>query len=623
MGSAHPWTWLGVLAAWAGAIGTAHATETDQYFAIGKSPRDSLAVLDEKVNREILGALELVNRGAWDSTSCEDLAYRVHQRFRISGLHKIELWAEHTPRIERVPADDAYARFQKEDSVYRNDRLWDWGLTFGVKATFNVAGVHMGADKLSHFFQTGWKYHELFLEDRQAGVPEREALERAIQYGVETERSSLGLATTGVFSFGDLEANYQGFLFYRSLCQTENPRLLKTSEGWRLTRPFDWREYISPRFDESYYNSAFTPKRWSEVRTNLRRDYCPKLDSEAFREHYWRYSRFPRGADELNARYVQELIARGELPRQEDYSLWAACGRSRPDFGSGEVAAVGGSPGPMPRYETPRFDDAILRPVFELAGGGFQGARADWNALLRMRFQLRETVVPEDAWDSVRTPEYLLWASLDGTLAMTPGPLGGGLRAELSHADLRLTPVEQRFELNDAADGGMLAVGVVLAPARLTRFLALDRKLGVTLSAAGVRARLGTSLGERQRTRVFASLALEALGYKAALHLSELDAFHGVHVATLAAEAGAELLLGERFRLGLVLGGRAELGLGWSHGGRRFSAPSDLGAYAEGQVDMTRHLRLFVRGQLDALHEPEPGRLLSTPALLAGAAFRF
>ncbi|WP_257453161.1 hypothetical protein [Archangium lipolyticum] len=620
--SAHSWTWLGVLAVWAGSIGTAHATETDQYFAIGRSPRDSLSVLDEKVNREILGALELVNRGDWDATSCEDVVYRVYQRFRISGLHKIELWAEHTPRIERMPADEAYARFQKEESVYRNDRLWDWGLTFGVKATFNVAGVHMGADKLSHFFQSGWKYHQQFLEERQAGVPEREALERIIQYGVGTERGSLGLATTGVFSFGDLEANYQGFLFYRSLCQDEKPRLQKTSGGWRLTRPFDWREYVSPLFDESYNNSAFTPKRWSEVRTNLWRDYCPRLDSEVFREHYWRAARFPRGPDEFNARYVQELIARGELPRQEDYSLWAACGRSRPVFGPGEAEAVGGSPRPAPRYDTPRFDDAILRPVFELDGGAFHGARSDWNALLRMRFLLRETVVPEDAWDSVRTPEYLLWASLDGTLAMAPGPVGGGLRAWLPHADLRFTPVEQRFELNDAARGGTLAVGVALAPARLTRFLVMDRKLGVTLSVAGVRARLGTSLGERQRMRVFAALALDALGYKAVLHQSELDALHGVHVATLGAEAGAELLLGERLRLGLVLGGRAELGLGWRHGGR-FSAPSDLGAYAEGQVDVTQHLRLFVRGQLDTLHEPAPGRLLTAPALLGGAAFRF
>jgi hypothetical protein len=608
---------------WAGSPGTAHATETDQYYAIDKSPRDSLGVLNEKVNRDILGALELVNRGDWEGDSCLDVSHRVYQRFRISGLHKIELWTEHTPRVARVPADEESSLYLKKHSLYRNDRLWDWGLTFGVKATFNVAGVHMGADKLSHFFQTGWKYHELFLEHRQEGVPEREALERLIHYGVETEQGSLGLVTTEVFSFGDLEANYQGFLFYRGLCEGESPRLQKTAGGWRLVHPFDWREYVSPRFDESYNNSAFTPKRWREVQANLRQDYCPRLDSEAFREHYWRASHFARGPDEFSARYVQELIARGEVPRQADYSLWAACGRSPPDLGPGEAVAQGGSPRTPPRYDAPRFNDAILRPVFELGGGGFQGARSDWNALLRMRFVLRETVVPEDAWDSVRTPEYLLWGSFEGTLAVTPGPVGGLTRAALPHADLSLTPVEQRFELNDAASGDTLVVGVVLAPVRLTRFLAMDRKLGLALSVAGARGRLGTSLGEQQRMRVFASLALDALGYKAALHLSGLEAFHGVHLVTLGAEAGAELLLASQLRLGLVLGGRAELGLGWSHAGGRFSAPSDLGAYAEAQADVTSHLRLFVRGQLDALGEPEPGRTLSAPALLAGAVFRF
>ncbi|HYO57973.1 hypothetical protein [Archangium sp.] len=627
-----------LLATWAAvSTGTAHATETDQYFAIDKPPRDSLGVLDEKINREILGALELVNRRAnRDRYSCEDVVYRVYQRFRISGIHKIELWAVHSPRIDRVPAEEEHARFLEQSSIYRNERFWDWGLTFGVKATFNVAGVHMGADKLSHFFQTGWKYHKRFRALRNAGVPEREALERVVRYGVETEKGTLGLRTTEVFSFGDLEANYQGFRFYQSLCRDEDPRLLKTSEGWRLTHPFDWHEYISPHFDESYNNSAFTPKRWNEVRANLRRDYCPRLDSAAFLEHYRRYSRFARGPDDFNLRYVRELIARGQVPRQEDYSLWAACGRSRPDFsdGGGDTLAGGTSggegPAPAPRYEAPRFDDAVFRPRIEAGGGGFQGIGSDWKALLRVGFVLRETVVPEDAWDAVRTPEYLLWASLDGHLALSldpPGDLafpGEVFRhIALPYAHLRFTPVERRFEMNNSATGDELAAGMALLPARLTRFIALDRKLGVEASVAGVRGRLGTRLGKQQRVGVFVSVALDALGYKTAFHLSDAGAFHGVHVATLAAETGAELLLGEQLRLGLVLGGSAGLGLGWDRGGDGFSAPSDLGAYAEAQVDVTRFSRLFVRGQLDALWEPGRDRLLSAPTFVGGIAFRF
>ncbi|MCY1075028.1 hypothetical protein [Archangium lansingense] len=628
--------WRGI-ALWATVMtGTAQATETDQYFAIDKRPLDSLGALNEKVNRDILGALELVNRRTnWDSYSCQDVAHRVYQRFRISGLHKIELWAENSPRIDRVPSKKDHSHFEKHSSIYRSGRLWDWGLSFGVKATFNVAGVHMGADKLSHFFKTGWKYHQRYLALTKAGVPEREALEQLVRYGAETESSSLGLATTEVFSFGDLEANYQGFLFYRSLCQDENPRLLKTSEGWRLTRPFDWREHVSPEFDETWNNSAFTPKRWSEVRANLRRDYCERLDSDTFVEHYRFYSRYERSADDFNLRYVRELVDRGEFPRQEDFSIWTACGRSRPDFHAGAAEALaggtsgsagpgpenstGGLPAPAPQYEAPRFDGSLFQPQLEAGGGGFQSAGSDWNALLRMRFVLHETVVPEDAWDAVRTPEYLLWASLDGHLALGRGPA----ELTLPYADLRFTPVQQRFELNNVATGDELAVGVVLLPARLTRFTTLDRSFGVEASLAGVRGRLGKRFGERQRAGVFASLALDAVGYKAALHLSDGHAFQGVHAATLAVETGAELLLGEQLRLGLVLCGGAGLSLGWDPGGGGFTAPSDLGAYAEAQVDVTRFSRLFVRGQLDALHEPGRDRTLSTPTVLGGAAFRF
>jgi hypothetical protein len=620
VGSAHPWTWLGALVVWVSVAGTAHATETDQYFAIDKPLRDSLGVLNEKINRDILGALALVNRGDWERVSCQDVSHRVYQRFRIAGLHKIELWAENTPRIHRSPLHEEYGHFLRESSLYRNSRFWDWGLTFGVRPTFNVDGVHMGADKLSHFFQTGWKYHKRFRAFLAAGVPEREALERVVRYGVGTEHGSLGLASTGVFSFGDLEANYQGFRFYRSLCEPGNPRLVKTPEGWRLQRPFDWREYLTPRLDESYNNSAFTPKRWSEVRVNLRRDYCPRLDTGVLREHYLRYARFAREPDDFNARYVRELGALGRVPRQEDFSLWAACGQSPPDSGTGggeapRSAAETGS-GPAPHYEAPRFDDALLRPGFELGAGGFGGAGQDWHVLLRTRFELRETVVPEDTWDAVRTPEYLLWASLGGGLAVGTGPV----RGTLPYADLRFTPVERRFELNNVDTGDTLAVGVALAPLRLTRFTRMDRRLGIEASLAGARARKGTRLGER--LGVFASVALDAVGYKAALHLSELGPFHGVHAASVTAETGAELLLGQQLRLGLVLGGSAGIALGWSRG-YGFSAPSDLGAWAEAQVEVTRYVRLFARGQLDALREPAHGRLLSAPAISAGAAFRF
>ena len=630
--SLRAWSWPGLLAVWvAASTGLAHATETDQYFAIDKGPRDSLSVLNEKVNRDILGALELVNRrGSWEQSSCEDVAQRIYQRFRISGLHKIELWAENTPRVERVPTQEDYEYFRENDSVYRNERLWDWGLFFGVKATFNVAGVHMGADKLSHFFQTGWKYHKRFREELKQGVSEREALERMIRYGVRTESINLGLATTGVFSFGDLEANYQGFLFYRSLCRDENPRIQKTAEGWRLNLPFDWREYVSPRFDETYNNSAFTPKRWREVQANLRRDYCPRLESEALVEHYRRYARFAYAPDDFSLRYVRELSASGQAPRQEEFSLWAACGRSRPDFDSEEWAApegtatggAGAVPGiglgpssPVPRYEAPRFDEALFRPSGEVGGGGRSGTGPDWSALLRVRFMLRETVVPEDPWDVVRTPEYLHWATLDGTLVTDP--------IALPHADVRFTPVERRFELNDAATGRTLAVGVALGSTRLTRFLEMDRGVGVEVSVIGLRGRVGTSLGERQRVRVFASVAVDGVGYKGALHVSELAAFHGVHVATLAPEAGAELLLGEQLRLGLVVGGSAGLGLGWTRGERGLSAQSDLKAYVEGQVDVRRFVRLFARGQQDAIREPGRDRLLSTPTFLGGAALLF
>jgi len=116
---------------------------------------------------------------------------------------------------------------------------------------------------------------------------------------------------------------------------------------------------------------------------------------------------------------------------------------------------------------------------------------------------------------------------------------------------------------------------------------------------------------------------VDGVGYRGALHFSELGTFHGVHVATVTPEAGAELLLGEQLRVGLVLGGSAGFGLGWTRGVRGLSTQADLKSYAEGQVDVTRSFRLFVRAQRDGIQEAGRDRLISTPSYLGGAAFLF
>jgi hypothetical protein len=60
-----------------------------------------------------------------------------------------------------------------------------------------------------------------------------------VRFGVRSEKGLLRLSGAGVFSYADLEANYQGLRFYRGIC--EDSLLVRdlATRAWRLAAPFD------------------------------------------------------------------------------------------------------------------------------------------------------------------------------------------------------------------------------------------------------------------------------------------------------------------------------------------------------------------------------------------------
>ena len=232
---------------------SANATETDQYYALGRDIRDSTAAMNWKMNREIALALHFVNRRDPEGRlGCRDVARKIFERLRLLGWQKIELWADLSRHVEQVPGEDEdFSDWLHHKSIYRYSAWWDWGMSvLSITRTMNLAGDHVGADKLSHYSKQGFVYYERYLDDLEAGMSREDAVEEMIRWGIQTENSNLGLMTSEVFSFGDLEANYQGFRFYQGLCEGDSPSIRRTANGWERTRPFDWREYVSPLWDE-------------------------------------------------------------------------------------------------------------------------------------------------------------------------------------------------------------------------------------------------------------------------------------------------------------------------------------------------------------------------------------
>ena len=113
-----------------------------------------------------------------------------------------------------------------------------------------------GSDKLGHFFSQGKKYYM----SRLAGWREENILGR----GTFNERWLFGQLTTSIYSNADLVANYEGYLFYRSLFEdgviAAKPAIVRFSGGRAvLQREFSWGDHVNDYWDEALNPSHMSP----------------------------------------------------------------------------------------------------------------------------------------------------------------------------------------------------------------------------------------------------------------------------------------------------------------------------------------------------------------------------
>jgi hypothetical protein len=143
---------------------------------------------------------------------------------------------------------------QQSATKYKGVNYGIWRQPFFpiLNPTMKVNGICIGSDKLGHFAQQGAEY--FVMARRTSGKTAADAED----FGERTEGGGFGLATTGVFSNADLEANRQGLKFYDDIAA--NPSLT-----------FDIGSYISNKWNEqanpNLYESSVAEKVWSNLLT--------------------------------------------------------------------------------------------------------------------------------------------------------------------------------------------------------------------------------------------------------------------------------------------------------------------------------------------------------------------
>lgn len=175
--------------------------------------------------------------------------------------------------------------------------------------TINVNNIYVGTDKFGHFSGMGLRYFKKYFSLIKKGLSREEAIKKVIVNGFKTEYSILGYGIDGVLSYGDLEANYQGFMYMLNICDSKNPYFVFKEGQWELNpnQRFDVRDYFTPKMDESYNFSFWRKPLYKRVKDKLIAEYCQIKNDPTFQARMQNYAE--RDAENLNDQLIRENIS--------------------------------------------------------------------------------------------------------------------------------------------------------------------------------------------------------------------------------------------------------------------------------------------------------------------------
>lgn len=283
-------------------LGSTFSAEIDQFTPRFQKVSDAKDNVNEKINSYIQKSIEDLNN---DAKGCrEDKLYKELRKYihnHVFGQITDDIEADST--IEKID-------LTPKDSIYKEWSMWD-GLVLGMPGAensgmamsplLNINGTIIGLDKIEHLFERGFVYFEDHYQ-------ENEEVEDVLLSGVFTEKVIFGGKKwgTGVFSYADLAANFNGMRFWNDvlgknrdiLARKMGPYIKCENNSWKQIQKVDISNYIDPSFDESINCSTFSSEgSLQKVKNELEKlniSSCPLAPKklEEMKEKYGYYSRF-------------------------------------------------------------------------------------------------------------------------------------------------------------------------------------------------------------------------------------------------------------------------------------------------------------------------------------------
>lgn len=245
------------------------SAEIDQFTGSRFNVNDSSEFIDQKVNLSLSKAIQETNQA---SDFCnEKLLYKKATKYLNNHLWGTIIGEiESDPRIEKKPVS-------YKESIYNNFSLQEGfilvstgrkGGKLSLGQEIRVGSYDIGIDKIEHLFQLGYSYFEAYRfknKDIFTVLKDGELFERLVYGGNVLE--------TGVFSYADLAANFNGLRFWNDLLKMKADPLGREltaavscqDKKWVLNRQVTLSDYIDDSWNEtincSIYLSASARKK--------------------------------------------------------------------------------------------------------------------------------------------------------------------------------------------------------------------------------------------------------------------------------------------------------------------------------------------------------------------------
>lgn len=238
---------------------TTKASEIDSFTIRSQMLPDASMVVNQKANELLNVAIARANRGM----PCNEIQFLNELRKEFNNHSKGTL-------AKYIIATDEFEKhiISRSKSIYKYHAVSDGYLLArrsadesgtGMGTTMFFNGHYIGSDKFEHMFGQGYFYYNDYYNNE-------EPLEMVLIKGISRERLQLGgnLFATGVYSYSDLVANFNGMRFWNAILQKHEDILGKNlgpyvaceNNLWVQKNQIDFRDYVDAAFDEGMHCSA-------------------------------------------------------------------------------------------------------------------------------------------------------------------------------------------------------------------------------------------------------------------------------------------------------------------------------------------------------------------------------